>query len=451
MSIRRVLDTPAAALPADVPGSPGVAAGPFVFVGATGATDWRAGLPAEALPDPGMPLSGDDPILIETRALYAKMAAVLADGGSSFARAVQINQWVNTYGERTERDPADRDEVALFYERWRSVVDPHLRGRNEFLLSDRPASACMPIDRLLCTQENVEVEMVALTDESGIEKRAYEHDVHMPLGGYSIGIEAGPLLYTAGFTGVDFVQGLTDAAKVPEFVWYGNQIRNETAETLRQLDVTVQAGGGRMADTVKATLFLTPWAIRNLPAIEDAWREVWPSDPPARTIIPCTGVGLRNTNVEIMLTVARPQHGGEREVIRTDEALPALGHAAQAVRSGPLLFLSSQLGRDASGAPAGTAQQDRAFPHLRRSVREQVKRIQDNADALCRAAGTSIDQTVRARLSFSDLDDAAAALPVWADAFTDGYPASGFFEGPPDTQEIPGCRVCADMIVAVSD
>ena len=87
----------------------------------------------------------------------------------------------------------------------------------------------------------------------------------MPTGGYSIGMEAGPWLFTAGFTGVDFVHGIRPEAKVPDFIWYGNQTYNETAETLRQLKVTVEAGGGRLEDTVKALVYVTPFAMRNLP------------------------------------------------------------------------------------------------------------------------------------------------------------------------------------------
>jgi enamine deaminase RidA (YjgF/YER057c/UK114 family) len=443
-AVRRVLDVPEATFPEDVPLSPGVAAGDFVFTSALGATDWATGLADSARPDPELPLSGDDPVRIETRAIYEKLRATLEAGGSGLERGVQINQWVNTYGTQAERDPADRDEVALFYERWRAVVHPHLQGRDEFLLDQRPASACMPIDRMIAADERVEVELTAVTEASGIVKRAYEHDVHMPTGGYSIGMEAGPLVFTAGFTGVDFVHGIRPEAKVPDFIWYGNQIYNETAETLRQLEVTLEAGGSRLADTVKALVYVTPLAMRNLPALNEAWRAYWPEDPPARAIIPVTGVGLRGTNVEIMLTAVRGGQGVEREVVRTDKAPPALGHASQAVRAGSLLFLSTQLGTSAAGRVS--ARRDGGFPFLRRGVRDELKQIQENVDAICQAAGSSISQTVKGHLYFSDFADLSAGLSVWRDAFGDGYPAGAFFETPPGTQEVPGCHVSADTI-----
>jgi enamine deaminase RidA (YjgF/YER057c/UK114 family) len=448
MSARTVINTHGAEFPDELPLSSAVVAGPFVFTSAFGATDWQSGLAPAARPSPDLPLSGENPIRLETREVYRKLDAALQDGGSTLDRGVMINQWLQSYlGHAGERDPAERDEVALFFERWRSVVHPHLQGRDEFLLSERPASACMPVDRFPCSDESVQVELIALTAESGIQKHAFEHEVHSPLGGYSIGMEAGPWLFTAGFTGVDFVHGIRPEAKVPDFIWYGNQIYNETAETLRQLKVTVETGGGRIEDTVKALVYVTPWAMRNLPALDEAWRAIWPDLPPARAIVPVSGVGLRGTNVEIMLIVVRPSYGIEREVIRTDSAAPALGHAAQGIKAGGLLFLSTQLAVTADGR-APFVGRDLAFPHLRRAIADEMRLIHENVQAICEAGGTSIDQAVRTHLFFSDLNDLAAGLPAWGEVFTDGYPAGGFFESPPATQEVPGCRVTADIIVA---
>lgn len=445
---RTIVSPPTVQLPTDIPASPAVAVGPFVFVGATGATDWRTGLAEEARPHPGLPLNGPNPFKLEARAVYQRLAACLRAGGSSLDRAVQINQWVPCYHGDVERDPADRPAQDLYFENWREVVEPVLRVRDEHIAQQRPASTFMPIDRLLPAGEHIEIEIVGVTEASGIEKRAYEHDVHVPLGGYSIGIETGPLLFTAGFIATDFsIGGLHPEARVPA-PWYGNQIANEVEVILSQLKTAVEAGGGRLENTVKAVLYLTPRGIRNLPAVEEVWRKYWPEDPPARAVVPVAGVGMKPLQVEINLIVARPEYGGEREVIRTDKALPALGYAAQAIKSGPLLFLSSQLGIREDGVPPMSEDSDRAFPFLRRSVREQISLIQENAHSICDAAGTALDQAVKANLIFSDFGDIPAALPAWATAFTDGFPASGFFEGPPHTQQVPRARVTADLTIA---
>lgn len=423
---------------------------PFVFVGSTSGSDGRTGLTEDAQPEPGLPMSGANPYKLEVGKIYERLGASLEAGGSSFDRTVQINQWVASYHGEVEREPTEnRNHDLAFFEKWREVVEPNLRTRDVNILEDRPASTCMPIDRLMCTDAHIEVEIVGVTKNSGIQKSAYEHEVHVPLGGYSIGIETGPWLFTAGFIATDFKSGVHPDARVSEHVWYGNQPAQEVDNTLQQLKVAVEAGNARWEDTVKAVLYVTPWAMRNLPAIEEIWRKHWPEDPPARSIVPVSGVGMRGLNIEINLIVARPDQGGEREVITTDRALPALGHAPQAVKSGPLLFLSSQLGRNEHGAPRDTAASDRAFPFLRRSVQEQLRIIQENANTICEAAGTSLDQTVKANLIFDDFRDLGVALPVWAKGFGNGYPASGFYEAPPGTREVPGCHVTADLTVAV--
>jgi enamine deaminase RidA (YjgF/YER057c/UK114 family) len=446
---REVLNPPGAELPDDIPASAAVLVEPFVFVGSTSASDGRTGLTEEASPEPGLPLNGVNPRKLEMRTLYERLGACLEAGGSSFDRTIQINQWVASYHGEVEREATEnRNHDPAFFEHWREIVEPNLRTRDENILDQRPASTCMPIDRLMCSDTHIEVEIVGVTERSGIEKHAYEHGVHVPLGGYSIGIETGPWLFTAGFIATDFKSGLHPDARVSEHVWYGNQIAQEVDNVLGQLKVAVEAGNAEWEDTVKAVLYVTPWAMRNLPAIEEIWRKHWPTDPPARSIVPVSGVGMRPLNIEINLIVARPGQGGEREVIETDRALPALGHAPQAVQSGPLLFLSSQLGRDEHGAPADTAASDRAYPFLRRSVQEQIRLIQQNANAICAAAGTSLDQTVKANLVFDDFQDLGAALPVWGQGFGSGYPASGFYEAPLGTREIPGCHVTADLTVA---
>jgi len=447
---REVLNPAGTELAPDIPASAAVLVEPFVFVGSTSASDYATGLADDAVPDPGLPLSGKNPRRLEMEKIYSRIGTCLEAGGSSFDRTVQVNQWVASFhGDDVERPLTEnRNWDPELFEHWREIVDLNLRVRDEHILEARPASTCMPMDRLLCADSRMEVEMVGVTRASGIEKHAYEHSVHVPMGGYSIGIETGPWLFTAGFIATDFVSGVHPDAKVPDMVWYGNQPAAEVNNVLEQLKVTVEAGNARWEDTVKAVLYLSPWAMRNLPEIEEVWRRHWPTDPPARSIVPVGGVGLRPLNIEVNLIVARPDQGGDREVIETDRALAPIGHAPQAVRSGPLLFLSGQLGRTAQGPPAGTAANDRSFPHLRRSVNEQLRLIQENANAICEAAGTSLDETVKSNLIFSDFRDLGAALPVWAQGFGNGYPASGFYEGPPATMEVPGCHVTADLTIA---
>lgn len=427
--------------------APAVAAGPFVFVGGTTAADWSEGLAEAARPSARFSIEEPDPVKLESREIYRRLRSCLEAGGSSLERAVQVNQWVPTYHGEVEREPADRDFHAAHFETWRAIVEPHLRTRDEFIPEPRPASAFLPVDRLLAADARVEVEMVGLRADSGIAKGAFTSDVHVPLGGYSIGIEAGSWLFTAGFIASDYrpdgARGLHPDAAVPDFVWYGNAIAREVDVTLRHLRTAVEAGGAEWGDVVKAVVYLTPFGMANLPALEEVWRRWWPESPPARSIVPVSGMGVRPLNVEVMLIATRPGMGGDREVVRAPTAAPALGHAPQAIRSNEFLFLSS-LVAGAARRPTG-----RGYPHLRREIKSQVGRIHESAQLICEAAGTSIEETVKADLYFSDFNDVAAAMSVWAEAFSRGYPASSILETPPETPGLSGCRLVADLTVYV--
>ena len=447
---RTVYDVQGAAFPDWYPSSSVVSAGPFAFTASMSAIDFDAGIAAEARVDPGLPFTSGHPVKLQVRETYRRLGAALEAAGSSFEQSVSINQWQPTFHGDVIRDEPTRDPYDRYWESWRYVAHSYIQGRNEFLLADRPASCLLPIERLVSAESHIEVQLVSLLDKSGITKRAYEHDIHSPLGGYSVGMEAGPFLFSAGFIATDFENGLHPNARVPAHIWYGNQVAAEVAETLRQIRITMEAAGGEWIDVAKVVLYLTPEGIRNLPAIEEVWRQNWPSDPPARAIVPVSGIGgVKHGNVEIYVIVARPGQGGEREAVVARRALPALGHQAQAIKCGSLLFLSTQLGRTAEG-PSPTAQAARAgLPHARRHIAEQIKRIHEDVQAICEAAGTSIENTVKADLFISDFADLSTVFAAWPEPFTSGLPAAGFFEVPAGSQEIPACDLSADLVIYV--
>nr|BFE56187.1 hypothetical protein GCM10020063_007130 [Dactylosporangium thailandense] len=446
---RQVVEVPGVEFPEWYPSSTAVTAGPFVFTASLSAVDWSTGtLAPAARVEPGLPNSSGHPVKLQVREVYQRLSTTLEAAGSGLDLGVSINQWHPSYHGPAERHEPLRDPYELFWEKWRYQAHAYIQSRDEFLLADRPASCLMPMDRLVSAEELIEVQLVALRAGSGITKRAYAHDVHSPLGGYSVGVESGPWVFSAGFIATDFETGLHPNARVPHHIWYGNQVAAEVEETLRQIRITMEASGARWDNVVKVVTYLTPHGIRNMPAVDEVFAKQWPEHPPARAIVPVTGIGgVNGGNVEIFVIVARPEHGGEREVVHAPGALAPLGHEAQAIRSGPLLFLSTQLGRTATGPSADTLRWKSGAPHTRRHIADQVARIQDNVQRICEAAGTSIENTVKADVYLTDMADLGAFAGAWTGAFSSGLPASGFFEAPPSSHEVPGCDVAVDLVV----
>ena len=123
-----------------------------------------------------------------------------------------------------------------------------------------------------------------------------------------------------------------------------------------------------------------------------------------------------------------------RHPISTDQAPAAIGPYSQAVRSGSLLFLSGQIPLD----PA-TGQL------VEGDIVAQSRRVFDNLQAVCTAAGAGLDNIVRVGIYLVDLGDFAAVNAVMAEYFQAPYPARSTIE----VSGLPrGARVEVDAILA---
>ena len=106
-----------------------------------------------------------------------------------------------------------------------------------------------------------------------------------------------------------------------------------------------------------------------------------------------------------------------RNIIHTDQAPAAIGPYSQAVRAGDTVYLSGQIPLD----PASGELVDG-------DIGVQARRAFDNLQAVCAAAGGSLDQVVRLGLYLTDLGDFAAVNAVMADYFRAPYPARSTIE-----------------------
>lgn len=99
------------------------------------------------------------------------------------------------------------------------------------------------------------------------------------------------------------------------------------------------------------------------------------------------------------------------ESIQTKHAAAAIGPYSQAVRSGPLLFVSGQLPLDPA---TGQVVSD--------DVREQSHRVLKSLTGILEAAGGSLKDVVRTTVFLTDLSDFAAVNEVYATYFTTPFP-----------------------------
>ena len=102
-----------------------------------------------------------------------------------------------------------------------------------------------------------------------------------------------------------------------------------------------------------------------------------------------------------------------KQRINTNSAPAAIGPYSQAIDSGTgIIFVSGQLPIDpATGA----------FPEG--GVKEQTRQSLTNAKAILEAAGLSLANVVKTTVFLADMGDFAAMNEVYAEFFTEPYPA----------------------------
>jgi len=277
----------------------------------------------------------------------------------------------------------------------------------------------------------------------GIERKAIKSAAPQPLANYTEAFTVGNLIFAAGQLGSDFVSGVPAIAKKdPAFPFYGSDIKKQTRYILDNLKQTFAAAGGSLDEVLKAQVFLTNLA--NFNAFDEVWKEYF-KVPPARTTIGTTGLLVAGTLVEIDLIGHIPGRGSTRQAITSSNPKP-LANYTEAFRAGDLMFAAGQLASDFSTGVAHEARVDPAFPYYGSSIKKQTRYILNNLKSTFEAAGSSLDQVVKAQVFLTDLNDFFAFDEVWKE----------FFRTPPPRTTVgtsgllvDGCRIEIDLIGAV--
>jgi reactive intermediate/imine deaminase len=101
-----------------------------------------------------------------------------------------------------------------------------------------------------------------------------------------------------------------------------------------------------------------------------------------------------------------------RQIIETPRAPAAVGPYSQAVRHGNLVLLSGQVALDPA---TGTL--------VEGGVAEQTRQVFRNLQAVCEAAGSSLDAILKLNIYLTDLGHFATVNAIMAETFSAPYPA----------------------------
>jgi reactive intermediate/imine deaminase len=101
-----------------------------------------------------------------------------------------------------------------------------------------------------------------------------------------------------------------------------------------------------------------------------------------------------------------------RQPIETSNAPAAVGPYSQAVRHGNLVFLSGQVALDPVSGSL-----------VKGGIDKQTRQVFRNLQAVCEAAGGTLDGVLKLNIYLTDLGNFATVNEIMATTFTEPYPA----------------------------
>jgi len=266
---------------------------------------------------------------------------------------------------------------------------------------------------LLVKDTLVEIDLIAALP-SATTRPISVPDIPKALAHYTPAVRTGDLVFAAGQLASDFKHGVAPETQVdPAFPYYGSDIKKQTRYILENLAKTFKAAGTSFEHAVKAQVFHTD--LTNFNGFDEVWREFFPTPPP-RTTVGTTRLLVPGTLVEVDVIAALPS-ANPRPISVPDIPKP-LAHYTPAMRVGDLVFTAGQLASDFKTGVPSEARRDPAFPYYGSDVKKQTRYILENYSRMFKAAGTSLDNVVKAQVFMIDLRDFNEFDEVWKEFFT---------------------------------
>ena len=363
-------------------------AGGLVFAAGQLPTDFRTGIPPEARTDPAFPYYGSD-IKKRTHYVLRNLARTFEAAGSSLDHIVKAQVFLE-----------DLNQFNAFDEVWKEYF------RNP------PARTTVGTSGLLVRDAMIEIDLIGYVPDE-LECTAVASDAPQPLANYTEAYRVGGLVFAAGQLPSDFRTGIPAEARTdPAFPYYGSDIKKRTHYVLRNLARTFEAAGSSLDHIVKAQVFLED--LDEFDAFDEVWKEYF-RNPPARTTVGTSGLLVKDAMIEIDLIGYVP---GEVEcgAVASDAPQP-LANYTEAYRVGDYVFAAGQLPSDfRTGIPA-EARTDPAFPYYGSDIKKRTRYVLDNLARTFAAAGSSLDDVIKAQVFLEDLSDFNAFDEVWKEYF----------------------------------
>jgi len=373
----------------------GIKAGRWVFATGQMAQDYVNGIAPDVLAE-RMPHAGRPKREKEAKRIFENIDDVLKAAGTDHSNLVRTDQYYTTV----------------------KAVPPYQQVRREHLQGRIPPSTSIAQRRLLLPGADMNIQALGIVPGSGFEVTHFRHKQleGRPTSGYSAALTAGDFIFIPGITSLAVGDepkrnGVAAAALMTEGAqWAGQPIKLETEFIITQRMVqSLALAGAKLEDVVHAQVYLTD--CEDYSAFNETWSKYFGTTRPTLSIIPCIDRGLAPYDGKIEINVIALKPNARKQAIDAGVATAFLNQP-QAVKAGDLLFTSGLMAIDRDGLVAGAAGDPRQ-PHFSSPAEAQAECIVDNIAKLCEAAGTSLENTCRVLMFFTDLDDFYSVYKVW--------------------------------------
>jgi reactive intermediate/imine deaminase len=360
----------------------------LVFAAGQLASDFKTGVPPEARKQPNFPFYGSD-IKLQTDYILKNMARTFKAAGTSLDNVIKAQVFL-----------MDLNDFNGFDEVWKQ----HFKVP--------PPRTTIGTTGLLVKDTLVEIDLIATQpDKPG---KVIKSGAPKPLANYSEAMQVGDLIFAAGQLASDFKTGVPASAKRGEnFPFYGSDIQLQTEFVLENLKKTFETAGSSLDHVVKAQVFMTN--LNDFAGFDQVWKRYF-KVPPPRTTVGTSGLLVRETLVEIDLIGYVPRSGLKIEVIKSGAPRP-LANYSEAFTLGDFVFAAGQIASDYKTGVPTEARKHQNFPFYGSDIKLQTGYVLNNLKQTFEAAGSSIDNVVKAQVFLTDLKNFAAFDEVWKEFF----------------------------------
>jgi enamine deaminase RidA (YjgF/YER057c/UK114 family) len=398
-----------------------VKAGAWIFLTGHEAFDFEAGVPQAVSGPPGYPLYGRQRSRREGDFILQRMRRILEEFGADLSRAVRLDQ---------------------YYPNPEAVAAYHLARHAEFA-DYIPPSTSVVMERCFAAESTISTSLIAVVPGDGREIRKIHPPgvASAPTSGFVPAVVCDDFVFVAGQMAHNPGQGLDPRAHVPEHsAWAGIEIRKQTEFLIEhKLKPALEAAGSSLERSVKAQVFLA--RIEDLPDFLDVWNRYYENIPCALTVVPTKSFATIGGIIEINLLALTQTARREKEVVTAD--VPAMAAFGPCVRAGELLLPSGLMAIGRDGHVAGKDLSP-GFDRLSHAGYVQAAAVYDYAEVLCRAAGTSMANAVRAQYFVSDISAFPGIAMAWASRFG-AQPHPFVCVQTPPAIPAPGAALIADF------